>query len=151
VAVRIADLRADDRWPQFRTNGIAEGIASSVSVPMLVGTKVVGAVNLYSRRRHGLGEHDLDRAGRLADHAAGAVALALRLAERENETRNLAIALESRSVIDQAMGILMVRAHVHPERAFEILRKRSQDSNIKLRDVAAGVVAEFTTAVHPDA
>ena len=50
--------------------------------------------------------------------------------------------LRSRSVIDQAMGVLIGQAGITPEEAFEPLRLRSQSLNIKLRDVAADVIAE---------
>jgi hypothetical protein len=115
---------------------------------MIVGTEVVGAVNLYSAHRHGLGDDDSERAGLFAHQAAGAVALAVLLAERENKNRNLVIALESRSVIDQAIGILMARKHVDAQDALKVLRKRSQHANIKLRQVASDVVAEHTATLH---
>jgi GAF domain-containing protein len=146
VVVQIADLEADRRWPAFVELGREQRVGSSLSVPMMVGIQVVGAVNLYSRRRHGLGEDDAGRARQFADQAAGAVALAVRLAERENKARNLAIALDSRSVIDRAIGILMAQAHVDADEAFAILRDRSQHSNIKIRDIAAKVIAELTAA-----
>ena len=54
---------------------------------------------------------------------------------------NLQRAVESRDLIGQAKGILMVRQQVGSEEAFAILRRASQRSNRKLRDVAAQVVA----------
>jgi GAF domain-containing protein len=150
VLVRVPDLHDDDRWPQFCARGIAQRVGSSLSVPMMVGTEVLGAVNLYSGHRHGLDEHDVERATLFAHQAAGAVALAVLLAEREDKARNLAIALESRSVIDQAIGIVMAREHVNASEAFEMLRRRSQHANIKLRQIATDVVAEYTTIVHTE-
>jgi AmiR/NasT family two-component response regulator len=72
------------------------------------------------------------------------VALALRLAEREERERNLEAALSSRSVIDQAMGVLMAQARISADEAFDVLRRRSQTANVKLRDLAATVIAEAT-------
>lgn len=103
---------------------------------------MVGAVTLYSGPCDGLDDDDLARVTRFTDQAAGAVALALLLAERENKARNLAVALESRSPIEQAVGILMVRAQTNATGVFEILRLRSQHTNVKLRDVATELVAE---------
>ncbi len=53
---------------------------------------------------------------------------------------HLRIALSSRSVIDQAIGIVMVQRHCDPDTAFATLRTISQRRNIKLRTVAAELV-----------
>jgi AmiR/NasT family two-component response regulator len=112
---------------------------------MTVHHDAVGALNLYSRTPGALPTADRDRAARFAGQAAGAVALALRLREREAEAQHLETALRSRSTIDQAVGILMARAHLSPDAAFEVLRRRSQDSNRKLRDLAADLIADAAT------
>lgn len=53
-----------------------------------------------------------------------------------------------RAVINQAMGILMLRYGVDAESAFELMVKLSQESNIKLREIAERVVAEITKHDH---
>jgi hypothetical protein len=47
-------------------------------------------------------------------------------------------------VIEQAKGILMAECHCDEKAAFALLRQRSQQSNRKLRDVAAEVVGAGT-------
>jgi PAS domain S-box-containing protein len=49
-----------------------------------------------------------------------------------------------RAVINQAMGVLMLRYGVGAESAFDMLVKLSQKSNVKLRTIAEGVVAQIT-------
>jgi hypothetical protein len=58
-------------------------------------------------------------------------------------------ALASRSTIDQAIGVLMTQNRCTPDTAFGILRRASQNRNVKLRDVAATIVERFTG--HPAA
>lgn len=82
VVVRIGHLAVDERWPAFCVRAASSGWGSSVSVPMMVRTRVAGVVNL-SAGAHGLGEADLAPVRELADEDAGAVAVAVRLAERE--------------------------------------------------------------------
>jgi AmiR/NasT family two-component response regulator len=53
-------------------------------------------------------------------------------------------ALASRSTIDQALGVLMAQNHCTRDEAFGILRRASQNRNVKLRDVAAAVIHRFT-------
>jgi AmiR/NasT family two-component response regulator len=51
-------------------------------------------------------------------------------------------ALNSRSVIDQALGILIGRHHLTASEAFDLLRRQSQNNNRKLRDVATDLVTQ---------
>lgn len=51
---------------------------------------------------------------------------------------------ESRAVIEQAKGILMVAYGISPERAFDILVWRSQETNVKVRELATRFLAAFT-------
>lgn len=50
----------------------------------------------------------------------------------------------SRAVIERAKGVLMVAYGISAERAFDILVWRSQETNIKVRDVAARFLANLT-------
>ncbi|WP_255353233.1 ANTAR domain-containing response regulator [Phycicoccus sp. Root101] len=60
--------------------------------------------------------------------------------EATNEVQNLRQALESRKVIDMALGILMSAHHCSPDAAFTILSRASQNRNQKLRDLASAIV-----------
>lgn len=86
------------------------------------------------------------RAASIAGHAAGALSLALRLAERDDLIGNLRLAMRSRSSIDQTIGILMAQQRCSAHAAFELMRSASQGRNIKWRDVAAGIVAGMNRA-----
>jgi PAS domain S-box-containing protein len=50
---------------------------------------------------------------------------------------------KSRSVIDQAKGMLMVVYGLDESAAFELLKWRSQEANVRLRVIAASLVASF--------
>lgn len=58
---------------------------------------------------------------------------------RQSEA-NLERAVESHRLVGQAMGILIERHRVVSEEAFDILRRASQDNNVKLREVAMRVI-----------
>lgn len=78
---------------------------------------------------------DRERAAADRDRAAQ------RAQEQVHEIAGLQAALESRLVIGQAQGLLMARHTMSPESAFGVLVRLSQDCNVKLRDVAAQLVA----------
>ena len=120
----------------------------SLAIPMRVERRSIGALNLYTRTPGAMTASDRDRAQHFADQAAGAVALAVRLSEREDHARHLETALRSRSTIDQAIGIVMGRTRISADRAFDVLRVRSQQRNLKLREVAAQIIAEVNGSSH---
>nr|WP_235435855.1 PAS and ANTAR domain-containing protein [Mycobacterium sp. EPa45] len=53
-----------------------------------------------------------------------------------------------RSPIDQAKGMLMMVYSIDADAAFDLLRWRSQESNVKLRDLAQQITADFLGAAH---
>ena len=61
-------------------------------------------------------------------------------ATRTRGSSNLHQALTSRAVIDRATGILMAQQRCDEDTAFNILRRTSQNRNVKLRDLAAEIV-----------
>jgi GAF domain-containing protein len=144
-SVLVEDIPTDPRWPEFSRRGAQEGARQSLSVPLLEHGRAVGAVNLYTQRPDVLGPVDRERAAQFADRAAGALALAVRLAEQEDRARHLEIALRSRAQIDQAVGALMVSLRVDAAEAFDVLRTRSQNSNTPLREVAADVLGRLAS------
>lgn len=64
-----------------------------------------------------------------------------RVAELEAEVVRLRQAVENRTVIGQAQGILIAREHVTADTAFDMLRRASQRENRKVVDIAAQIVA----------
>jgi len=54
--------------------------------------------------------------------------------------------LETMPVIEQAKGVLMAQTGCGPEQAFEMLRRTSQRTNIKVRDLADDVVGRAAAA-----
>ena len=55
--------------------------------------------------------------------------------------------MASRAVIEQAKGVLMGRHALDEKEAFEVLRRQSQNRNVKLRTLAAEVVSEVVQGV----
>lgn len=140
VPVYVVNMASEIRWGPYPAQAASLGVRSSMSYPLVTGEKTVGALNLYAFATL---EPDVGRnarAAQLADRAAGALAIGQRLAQQNFENAQLRVALNSRSVIDQALGILMAQQECTTEDAFGILRKASQGRNIKLRDVATQIV-----------
>ncbi|MFC4948080.1 GAF and ANTAR domain-containing protein [Pseudonocardia sp. GCM10023141] len=144
VPVRAAAIASDPRWPTFTALGRDEGAGSALVVPVILGGETIGALNLYSDEPDAFDNTDHSQARQFADHAAGTVALAIRLTEREDRERNLQVALASRATIDQAIGVLVGQRGISAQAAFDVLRHQSQRTNTKLRDVATTVIAAIS-------
>jgi GAF domain-containing protein len=138
--VSVPDTAGEPRWSGFEQQAAAQGVASSLSIPLTADGLHIGALNLYAPVAGAFGEVEARRAERFAATASGALSLAVRQAQQTDLTEQLRAALASRAVIDQALGILMAQERCSATRAFEILRAASQHRNVKLREVAAGIV-----------
>jgi GAF domain-containing protein len=142
TVVRVDDMAAEERWTPFPALAAELGVRSSLSLPLVVEGRSRGALNLYATEPR-VFDADEATAYRWAEQATGALAVALRIADSDSRAESLLGGLDTRATIGQAVGLLMAQERVPAERAFDLLRIASQRRNVKLRDVAAGVVAAF--------
>ncbi|MFE1443770.1 GAF and ANTAR domain-containing protein [Streptomyces sp. NPDC058739] len=127
---RIADLsRAVQRWPAYAPQAHTLGVGSMMGFLLYTEDEELGALNLYSRKAGAFTETSETAGWLLASHAAVAFSSARTHAQMER-------AVSTRHVIGEAIGILMGARHVSEEQAFDVLRRYSQEHNIKLREVA---------------
>ena len=138
------DLRTERRWPAWSAVADLLGFTSAAAVGSAVepGQKLV--LNGYSIDDTFLDHAVVERAQQFVDELASTLPLALRFAQQATEISQLQEALASRSTIDQALGVLMAQNRCTRDEAFGILRRASQNRNIKLRDVAAAIIYRFT-------
>ena len=135
-----------DRWPRFGQALADSGCDSVWSHPLPLDSPVVGSLNLYLPA--GVDPDERTTAAAIAEGAAAPVANVWLYEEAVRTTENLRAALESRSVIEQAKGILMERMKLTSGAAFDTLVRISNDTNTKLRDVAEALVR--TGTIPPD-
>jgi GAF domain-containing protein len=142
VLLRVDDMRTETRWPDYVAHAHGKaGVLSSLSVPLPYQGSSIGALNNYSTKPAAFARPESLQAGlEVAEVIAVAVANADAHWQLGEQARNMRLAMESRSVIEQAKGVLMAQRHVSAEQAFEILREASQRYNRKLREIALGIV-----------
>jgi GAF domain-containing protein len=128
------DLASDPRYTNYGPLAAGAGIHSQAAFRLFERNGTEGALNLYSADLAAFA--DLDGVAALFRSQSGvAVAYA-------HEVQNLTEALETRTTIGKAMGIVMERYRLSDERAFAFLTRLSQHRNVKLRQVAEEMVAE---------
>jgi GAF domain-containing protein len=141
VVLRVDDMRTETRWPDYVARVLDTGVRSSLSLPLPYQGSTIGALNIYASRPTAFASPESLAAGlEVAETIAVAVANADAHWQLTEQARNMRLAMESRSTIEQAKGVLMAQRRVDAEQAFEILREASQRYNRKLRDIAAGIV-----------
>jgi GAF domain-containing protein len=135
----VDDLRADGRYPRWSQRAVADtGIRSALSLRLFTRRDSLGALNLYASTPYAFTPEDLAEGAVFAAQAA----VALRSSQLEEQLR---ASQQSRTTIGQAQGILMERYQISAERAFEMLRRVSQDSNVRPATVAARLVGDRRT------
>jgi anti-anti-sigma regulatory factor len=138
------DLATETRWPRFAAAATAHGFAAVFSTDLLDARgagDLGGALNIYARRPGGLGTRDRHAAIVLASYAALALTRSNATEQAAAQQGHLLRAVENRDVIGQAKGIIMARRGLTADEAFRVLRRTSQDLNIKVVDLARALAA----------
>ncbi|WP_328291388.1 GAF and ANTAR domain-containing protein [Kineococcus sp. NBC_00420] len=142
--VSIDDVATEERFGSYTSHALAHGVLSSLSVPLLVAGASVGALNSYSRETHAFGDTVRAELITLAAQAQVSLALTLRAAQQSSIVDQLHTAMQTRSTIDQALGIVMTRQRCTATEAFAVLRSVSQSSNRKIVDIATELITTST-------
>jgi GAF domain-containing protein len=132
-AIAVGPTILRQRWPKYGVEAARLGLCSQLSVGLYDHGRALGSVSLYSWRREDLDPDAGARAEAFAVHAA----IALSAAE---DRRHLDRALDSRSMIGQAIGILMERFDIDAAHAYAHLVRLSNESNVKVREIAHALV-----------
>jgi len=133
-SVLISDTEVEPRWPRWCKQVADAGVRSVLGTRLYTSASTIGSLNLYDVEPNHFTVADQEVAHILARHAAVALASA-------QDTANLWRAIDARKTIGQAQGILMERFGIDSEQAFAVLRRYSQDHNIKLHDVAEQLIS----------
>jgi GAF domain-containing protein len=130
--VELHDLATEARWPDFCAAARKEGVGAMLAFKLFADEETLGALNLYADTPGAFSSSETARevGAVFAAHAAVALAAA-------RERRHLEEALATRSSISVAMGLIMAREGVSEDEAFRILRRASQRTNLKLRELAS--------------
>ncbi|MDQ0620192.1 GAF and ANTAR domain-containing protein [Arthrobacter globiformis] len=139
--VHVPDVASEPRWPAYMSAVAGRGVGSILAVPLGLEAETRAALNLFSPRPHGFTGEDISGAEEFAAQASKSLRLALRMARLTEARNDLAAAMQSRTSIDIATGIIMAQNRCSQEAALRVLKTASSLRNLKLRDVAASVAA----------
>jgi GAF domain-containing protein len=140
--VIVDDFAEDERWRNVAQLARELGVRSSLSVGVRIDhdQELAGSVNFYSRRPRRFGDEQVRSGKALAAQLGAALSSAHMHQATARLASEMAAALKSRAVIDQAKGMIMRARGCNADEAFDVLRRVSQSRNTRLAEIAARVV-----------
>ena len=131
--ILVPDTIGELRYPDWAPKVAALGLRSVLSVRLATTGSTLGVLQLFNTEPYAFETDDDAVAHILSRHASVALANA-------RQEASLWQAIDARKLVGQAQGILMERFGMDGDQAFAVLRRYSQDNNIKLRDVAERLI-----------
>jgi GAF domain-containing protein len=142
--VHVPDTARERNWRAYLDTVRDTGIRSILAVPFALSGDADGALNLYATQPEAFTEDAVATAQRYAEQASTSLGLAVRIGQLAETQGHLEAAMQSRTVIDLAVGILMERNSCGQRQAFGLLKSASSRLNLKLREVASQVVSDVS-------
>ena len=138
--VLAPDLGADPRWPSVGPLAARHGIGAVLGVPVDLSEGPVGTLNVYAARPHRWEEADVAAIQAYTRVIASLLRTAVRAHVSGKAAGQLQRALDHRSLIEQAKGVIMERRGLDQQAAFELLRAQARSTRRRLDEVASEVV-----------
>jgi GAF domain-containing protein len=139
--VHIPDFRTETRFPEYREAIASHGIRSALGIPIRLDSGASAGLDFYSTRPNTFDEKGISVAEGFARDASRSLRLAVRIAQLGDEVRDRQTAMEARTAIDMAVGVIMAQNRCGQDEAIVILRRASNARNVKLKDLAEGILS----------
>jgi GAF domain-containing protein len=138
--VLAPDLANDPRWPSVGPLAAGHGVRAVLGVPVDLPEGPVGTLNVYAARPHRWDQADIAAIQAYTRVIASLLRTAVRAHVSGKAAGQLQRALDHRSLIEQAKGVIMERRGLDQQAAFELLRAQARSTRRRLHDVASEVV-----------
>ena len=140
----VRSTRHESRWPEFSQACLDHGILSTLSLPLAVSDRRLGAMNMYASAEDAFDGASIETATLFASQASIVLANAQAYWDARALGEQLGESMAHREIIEQAKGIIMSSMRCSAPQAFDYLVQQSQHTNTKLRAVAQDIVNDVT-------
>ncbi|MGV0109220.1 GAF and ANTAR domain-containing protein [Arthrobacter sp. CP30] len=144
--VVVDDVRTDGRWPDYFEAVASREYYSMMGVPLVLGADSGAALNFYAAAPSTFTSTTQELAEGFAAQAAKALQMVLRVSKHANTSSDLKAAMESRTTIDIAIGIIMGQNRCTQSEAYDMLKRASNAQNVKVRDIAERMVSGISSS-----
>ncbi len=144
--VTTPDVVDDERWPELAEVLRPTSVRAVMGMPIHVASTAIGSLDVYDAHSHTWDATEaeaLSRVNRVIEHLIGSALLAH---HHDELVRQLQHALDSRVVIERAIGWTMARRAVSPAEAFNVLRQTARSRRMRVHEVAEEVLQESEEA-----
>jgi|Tabmets5t2r1_1033131.scaffolds.fasta_scaffold19577_2 GAF domain-containing protein len=138
--VLAADMGADPRWPSVGPLAAGHGVHAVLGVPVDLPQGPVGTLNVYAAQPHKWDDADVAGIRAYTRVIASLLRAAVRAHLSGKAASQLQHALDHRSLIEQAKGVVMQRRGIDQQAAFELLRSQARSSRRRLDEVALQII-----------
>ncbi|WP_442543325.1 GAF and ANTAR domain-containing protein [Arthrobacter sp. KN11-1C] len=142
--VIIDDGSTDLRWPALTQKFAEIGVHSSLGIPMEISEDASAALNFFASKPGAFTPDVFDKAVGFAAAARNILHLSVRIDSAHHRAEDLESAMQSRTAIDVACGVIMAQNRCSQAEAMEILTKVSSNRNRKLRDIATELIEQLS-------
>ncbi|MHC6594182.1 GAF and ANTAR domain-containing protein [Arthrobacter sp. C152] len=142
--VLIDDVASDPRWATYCRELGKRNVHSTLGVPLEIAGDARAALNFFATKPGVFIPDVYDKAVGFAAAAHNTLHLSVRINSAQNRADDLEAALESRTAINLACGVIMAQNRCSQEEAMTILTKVSSNRNRKLRDVARELIEQLS-------
>ncbi|MDD3374133.1 MAG: GAF domain-containing protein [Candidatus Omnitrophica bacterium] len=129
------DVRMEEKYA-YRNLADKEQLSSMLSVPMIVKDRVIGVINIYTKRPHAFSQEEVSVLQMVSNQAA----IAIENTKLVEETVKAKEALETRKLIERAKGVLMRIQGLAEEEAHKVIHKKSMNSCKSMKEVAESII-----------
>ncbi len=133
--ISVIDVVSDPDY-MYKEIAKSEGLKSMLAVPMMIGEKVIGVINIYTAQKHKFTDEEI----RIISAIAGQAAIGIENMNLKEEALVARDALETRKTIDRAKGILMKKLGLTEEEAYKSIHKKSMDTRKSMREIAEAIL-----------
>jgi hypothetical protein len=140
----LNDVTTDERWPEYQKRLAEHGVYSTVGIPVDIGEGASAALNFFGPAPGLFTAELFDRAVGFGELASRTLHLSVRIGAAQARAQNLEAAMQSRTAIDVACGVIMAQNRCSQKEAMDILAKVSSNRNQKLRDVAVELLGRLS-------
>jgi len=149
AVVQTPDVRCDERWPALSQELQGSSIRAVLGVPVRAGGSTIGSLNVYRHDPYDWDDSDVEAITAFSGVAEHLVATALLAQSHESVIEQLRHALDSRVVIERAVGVLMSQQRVDAAAAFQQLRAAARAERRKVAELATEVLASIVSEADP--
>ncbi|HEU4666882.1 MAG TPA: ANTAR domain-containing protein [Arthrobacter sp.] len=150
--VAVLQRNGDFRWPRYSTQLQLAGFGSAMGIRLRVGTDggdgaavgdTAAALAFFAPDSKAFPLQVIAEARTFAGLAAKSLGMAISLHSARSMATDLRSALDSRTSINVACGVIMAQNRCSYHEAFSILAKASSHRNIKVRQVAEDILEQL--------